>query len=428
MPPQSDDSDDLLERLGHDLPEDELLSLCGLLADRLLREGWTAEASRWRTLSLVPSSIDERREALEMASRRLATQAPGASPDTLTPAHLPPAWRDLLQQLRERPGEAVPPSLLRAALAGEAPVEAVQLGMADLCLALDHDGAAEQLLRKLLTRAGLEPPARNRLGVTAFRRGDHGQAERWFRSSLRQNVAQAVVWFELSRVLRLQRQHDEALEAAEAGLRYEPAHPWGLKLRTRILLEVGGWQTLAVLADYGALPDDGALLTACSRSPLERRLAWRRPLPPPPGLAQRLSLRQRLATVGRLDVIFGRSLTPLVWARAHDLLPIGLSVQPWASRDPVAVRERLEEEGYVPERERGLWSADRATVQEETADRSRLVLLERPRDRLLPRHLLEGWLHDSWVVQPVGLTVPGHPEQRVLQSYGWELLAPRIDG
>jgi len=427
MTSEPGDDQALLEQLADDLPEEELLGLCGRLADRLLREGWTAEAARWRTFSLVPSSVDERRGALDQARRRLEGPPPAPGLEALTPADLPPGWRDLLEHLRAQPTTPVPVELLRTALAGEAPAEAVQLGMADLCLALDHDGVAELLLRRLAARTGLEPPACNRLGVTAFRRGDAWQAERWFRTSLRQEVAQAVVWFELARVLRLQRQHDEALEAAEAGLGYAPGHPWGLKLRVRILLEVGGWRTLQVLEELGATPDDDELRQACSRSPLARLQAWRRPAPPAPGLAVRLPLRQRLQAVGRLEVIHGRRLAPLLWARSHDLLPAGLPVQPWASRDPVAVKERLEEAGLVPETERGLWSAETTPPVEPPAGRQRLVLLERGRDRLLTLVLGSGWLPGAWLLQPVGLTLPAPGVEVVLRQQGWELLAPAAD-
>lgn len=425
----SEPADDtaLLEQLAGELPEEELLILCGRLADRLLREGWTAEAARWRTLSLVPTSAADREPDLARARRRLEGPQTAGTVDLLTAADLPPAWRDLLEHLRSQPAAPVPPALVQAALAGEAPPEAVQLGMADLCLALDHDGVAEALLRHLAVRSGLEPPACNRLGVTAFRRGDAWQAERWFRTSLRQDVAQAVVWFELARVLRLQRQHDEALEAAEAGLGFAPGHPWGLRLRARILLEVGGWRTLEVLDELGALPDDDELRQSWGRTPLARRQAWRRSAPPPPGLAVRLPLRQRLQAVGRLEVIHGRSLAPLLWARAHDLLPAGLPVQPWASRDPVGVRERLEEAGLVPESERGLWSAEATPPVEPSPGRQRLVLLERGPDRVLPLTLGSAWLPGAWRLQPVGLTLPGPGSEVVLRQQGWELLAPSAD-
>jgi tetratricopeptide (TPR) repeat protein len=427
MAPEADEGLILLERLAQELPEEELLGLCSQLADRLLRNGWTAEAARWRTFSLVPSSLAERQEALDQARGCLRSRQSAAVLGALTSADLPSAWRDLLEQLRQHGRDPLPAALLREALVGDVPDEAVQLGMADLCLALDHDVAAELLLRRLVAQAGLAPTACNRLGVTAFRRGDPWQAERWFRTSLRQNVAQAVVWFELARVLRLQRQHDEALEAAEAGLVYAPAHPWGLKLRTRILLEVGGWRTLAVLADYDALPDDEELRQACLCTPLSRRRAWRRPLPPPPGLAQRLTLRQRLIAVGRIDVIQGRTLVPLRWARSHGLLPEGLPVQPWASRDPVAVREDLEAEGFQPLPERGLWSVADTPPDAMPTGEQRLVLLERPRDSVLPLSLQSFGLPESWIVQPVGLTAPGPERDPVLVSHGWELLPPLPD-
>jgi pimeloyl-ACP methyl ester carboxylesterase len=48
MTSEPGDDQALLEQLADDLPEEELLGLCGRLADRLLREGWTAEAARWR--------------------------------------------------------------------------------------------------------------------------------------------------------------------------------------------------------------------------------------------------------------------------------------------------------------------------------------------------------------------------------------------
>lgn len=428
MAPDADDGLVLLDRLTQDLPEEELLGLCGQLADQLVRNGWTAEAARWRTFSLVPSTPAERQDAIDLTRGRLQGRKSAAVLGALTSADLPVAWRDLLEQLRQHGRDPLPASLLRAAVASETPDVAVQLGMADLCLALDHDVVAEVLLRRLVAQDGLACNACNRLGVTAFRRGDLWQAERWFRTSLRQNVAQGVVWFELARVLRLQRQHDEALEAAEAGLGYAPGHPWGLKLRTRILLEVGGWRTLAVLADYDVLPDDEDLRLAWERTPLTRRQAWCRPLPPAPGLAQRLALRLQLKAVGRIDVIHGRTLAPLRWARSHDLLPPGLPVQPWASRDPVAVREALEVEGFEPQLERGLWSIVESPPEAMATDRQRLVLLERPRDRLLPLTLPSLGLSESWIVQPVGLTVPGPARVPLHASHGWELLAPVPDG
>jgi len=424
MKPEPDDDQALLQQLAGDLPEEELLGLCARLAERLLRDGWTAEAARWRTLSLVPTSVADRAEALALARRRLEGPQPAGALEALTSADLPPAWRDLLEHLRAHRDGPVPGELVRAAVVGEAPAEAVQLGMADLCLALDHQGLAEVLLRRLATCSGLQPPACNRLGVTAFRRGDAWQAERWFRTSLRHTVAQAVVWFELARVLRLQRQHDEALEAAEAGLGYDPHHPWGLKLRMRILLEVGGWDTLQALETHDALPDDDELRRAWQATPLPRLQAWGRPRPPAPGLAQRLALRQRLQALDRVEVLFGRGLGPLLWARAHDLLPAGLPVQPWASRDPVGVRQRLEAAGFLPEPERGLWSAE--TTPPQVTVRS-LVLLERPRDRLLPVALASHWLQGGWLAQPQGLTWREAPVDAVLRQQGWELLAPVND-
>lgn len=424
MTPDPSDDQALLDRLADDLPEDELLGLCARLADRLLREGFTAEASRWRTLSLVPTSVADRQEPLDQARRRLAGPAPTAVLEALTVHDLSPAWRDLLQHLRLQRQAPLPPDLLPAVLAAEPPPEPVQLGMADLCLGLDHDAIAERLLRRLVGDSGLAPAACNRLGVTAFRRGDPWYAERWFRTSLQQDQAQAVVWFELARVLRLQRQHDEALEAAEAGLGFAPGHPWGLKLRARILLEVGGWDTLQALETHDALPDDDELRPAWQATPLPRLQAWGRPRPPAPGLAQRLALRQRLQALDRVEVLFGRGLGPLLWARAHDLLPAGLPVQPWASRDPVGVRQRLEAAGFQPEPERGLWSAE-STPPQVTA-RS-LVLLERPRDRLLPVALASHWLQGGWLAQPQGLTWPQGPVDAVLRQQGWELLAPAPD-
>lgn len=424
MTPDPGDDLALLDRLADELPEDELLGLCARLADRLLREGFSAEASRWRTLSLMPTSAADRLEPLAVARRRLTGPAPAAVLETLTPADLSPPWQALLEHLRQHRGAPLPTALLPSLVAAEPPAEPVQLGMADLCLALDHDGVAELLLRRLVARNGLDPAACNRLGVMAFRRGDAWQAERWFRTSLREIPSQGVVWFELARVLRLQRQHDEALEAAEAGLGYLPDHPWGLKLRARILLEVGGWRTLQLLQSYDALPEDDDLRQAWQASPLPRLAAWARPRPQAQGLAVRLSLRQRLQGLERLDVVFGRGLVPLLWARSHDLLPAGLPVQPWASRDPVAVRERLEEAGFVPEPERGLWSAETSPPPRPP---QRLVLLERPRDRLLPLPLASGWLQGAWLIQPVGLTRPGPAVERVLAQQGWELLAPAAD-
>jgi hypothetical protein len=55
------------------------------------------------------------------------------------------------------------------------------------------------------------------------------------------------------------------------------------------------------------------------------------------------------------------------------------------------------------------------------------VLLERPRDRLLPLPLASGWLQGAWLIQPVGLTRPGPAVERVLAQQGWELLAPAAD-
>ncbi|MFW6731917.1 MAG: hypothetical protein ACODUE_09330 [Synechococcus sp.] len=410
----------LIERLAGELPELELLPLCSALADLLLREGWTAEAARWRTFSLIPSTVSEREEALEQARVRLGNRPDSIVPESLTAADLTPGWRDLLEYLRQNRHAPIPQQLLRDALLDVPPPEPVQLGMADLCLALDHDMASQLILHRLVANTGLAPSACNRLGLLAFRQGNNWLAERWFRTSLHQDVNQAVVWFELSRVLRLQRQHDEALEAAEAGLGFRPDHPWGLKLRVRILLEIGGWRTLQALEELGALPDDDDLRTLCHRSPLQRKSIKAFQSATSLGLGLRIKLRQVLQDLERIEVIYGRRLSALLWAHHHDLLPAGLPVQPWASRDPLAVSEQLLKMGLSPESERGLWSAESSQVPAAC----RLIVLERPSNLILPKHLWRLWLRDAFVFQPVGLTfpLPGHVSFHSQQ--GWELLIP----
>ena len=106
MTPEAADDTALLEQLAGELPEEELLILCGRLADRLLREGWTAEAARWRTLSLVPTGVADREPDLARARRRLEGPQSAGTVDLLTAADLPPAWRDLLEHLRIQPAAA----------------------------------------------------------------------------------------------------------------------------------------------------------------------------------------------------------------------------------------------------------------------------------------------------------------------------------
>ncbi len=399
----------LLERLAAGLLNGPFeLELCEQLAQRLLAQGQAGPAARWQGWSLVPPDRERLLKGLgEATLLLLSTQR------TISASTGPTAWQELTRHLDEGAGPAPLAAAVRAALAEPLPTRALVLSSCDRLLAAGSPQASLGLLARLLAQGEPDTALCNRLAWSHRAIDDAGRAELWCRRSLAIETAQPLMWFQLARLLVEGSTHDEALECAEAGLRFAPSHPWGLKLRARALATVGGWRTLERLSELQALPDDEAFMLGLARLRPSARtgLARRRPADPP--LDLRLRLRGLLRGLkGPALLVHGRSAEALVWLAAMELLPLGLQVQPVASRDPLRVAETLAAVGLAVTGERSrhaLWQLDRAD----------LVVLERPSGCRLPLHL-GPWLRSSaLVLAPAGLV--WLPERQIGRLGGWEL-------
>ena len=253
---------------------------------------------------------------------------------------------------------------------------------------------------------------------------EHWRAEWWYRTSLHQVPSQHMVWFPLAKVLLWQEAWDEALWAAEQGLRLSPGHPWGLKLRLQALRASGALDTLGRLAAVGGLPDgeeETPFLEAMAARKRRVESLASRPAPPDLPMVEKIRLRGLMARRPPLWIVLhGRSAGPLAVARAAGLLPEGLHLQPIASRDPLALRDSLKDFPVEIEAE------EPCPVLQELRNIA-LVVIHRPHRRSLPRALIK-LLHDGVpFLAPAGWMLPSAGHVRLLHHCGWELWWPASD-
>ncbi|MFN9871174.1 MAG: tetratricopeptide repeat protein [Cyanobacteriota bacterium] len=364
------------------------------VADHLMGLGYAALAARWRSWALLPPEASQREAAVEDLRKRLVSGAQES--------------RALLRSVND--AETDPELLLR---------------QAQSLLEGGQTQGARLVITRLARLTGLPPALCHQAGQLAREAGEPAEAERWFRTGLRQAPGQPLPWFALARVLLDLEASDEALAAAEQGLQLAPGHRWGRNLRMLALESRGAGRTLVRLAEVEGLPDlprTAGVVEGFARR-LKRLEQRRWPEVPPLPLGVRLELHRRLASRPSLWVVLhGRGAGPLARARSADLLPQGLRLQPLASRDPFGLRQSLE--GFPLE----LLAEKPARVLTRLPPLG-LAIVHRDTQRALP-HRLRGLLErDVPLLAPVGLFSAealriGVPKQTWLRHGGWELLWP----
>jgi tetratricopeptide (TPR) repeat protein len=356
---------------------------CEALADQLMGLGYAAQAARWRTWSLLPPEA--------------------------------PRLREAIAELRQRWGlEPV-----RSLSAGRLDADLV-LSQAQQLLEQGDLPNARRALQRVARQRGFPPGLCNRVGMLEEQLGEFPSAERWYRASLQQVPSQHLVWFPLAKVLLWQQAWDEALAAAEQGLRLSPNHPWGLKLRLQALQALGAVQTLSVLADLGGLPEGQEGQGFQEAAAVRRRRQMRRPAPPPDGLpmVDRLRLRRLLAERPPLWLsLFGRTAGPLALAREAGLLPDHLQLQPMASRDPLALRQSLADYPLQLLDETPAAALHRLTEVG-------LIVIHRGQRRSLPVGLARLLREGVPVVSPAGWLAPSGTHAPLIGHCGWQLWWP----
>jgi len=364
------------------------------VADHLMGLGYGALAARWRSWALLPPEASQREAAVHDLRQRLSSGAE-ASP--------------AISSLASRSG-ADPEVLFRQAQA---------------LLEGGRSEEARNLITHLARLTGLPPALCHQVVQLAREAGEPAEAERWFRTGLRQAPGQPLPWFALARVLLDLEAADEALAAAEQGLQLAPGHRWGRNLRMLALERSGAGRTLVRLAEAGGLPDlphsPGVVERFAGRLRRVEHCGGREPPPLPLGV--RLELHRRLASRPPLWVVLhARGAGPFALARSADLLPPGLRVQPLASRDPFGVRQSLD--GFPLD----LLAEKPARLLSRLPPLG-LAIVHRSPQRALPfqlRSLLEG---DVPLLAPVGLLTSaaaciGVAKRPWLRHGGWELLWP----
>lgn len=364
------------------------------VADHLMGLGYAALAARWRSWALLPPEASQRDAAVDDLRRHLVSGA--REPGALLSA--------------ENGAETDPELLLREAQG---------------LLEGGHAEAARVAITRLARLTGLPPALCHQAGQLAREAGEPAEAERWFRTGLRQAPGQPLPWFALARVLLDLEAADEALAAAEQGLQLAPGHRWGRNLRMLALERCGAGCTLVRLAEAGGLPDlprtTGVVEGWARRLRRLERCRW--PQVPPLPLGVRLELHRRLASRPPLWVMLhGHGAGPLALARSADLLPQGLRVQPLASRDPFGLRQSLE--GFPLE----LLAEKPARVLSRLPPLG-LAIVHRRAQRTLPHRLRDLLESDVPLLAPVGLFSAealriGVPKQIWLRHGGWELFWP----
>jgi predicted Zn-dependent protease len=170
------------------------------VADHLMGLGYAALAARWRSWALLPPEASQREAAVEDLRKRLVSGAQES--------------RALLRSVND--AETDPELLLR---------------QAQSLLEGGQTQGARLVITRLARLTGLPPALCHQAGQLAREAGEPAEAERWFRTGLRQAPGQPLPWFALARVLLDLEASDEALAAAEQGLQLAPGHRWGRHLR-----------------------------------------------------------------------------------------------------------------------------------------------------------------------------------------------------
>ena len=382
------DLSSLLEAVRRDPPSSEA---CDSLADRLMGLGYAAQAALWRRWALLPPELKHLEESIADLRQRLQLD-PAASASS---------------GLSGRSGHPLDPELA--------------LRQAQVLLEQEDLTGARRLLSRVASQMGLPPALCNRVGMLEEQAGEYWRAEWWYRTSLQQVPSQHMVWFPLAKVLLWQEAWDEALSAAEQGLRLSPGHPWGLKLRLQALRAVGAVFTLSKLAALGGLPsgENGAHFAA-AEADRQRRLRnlASRPTPPDLPMVEKIRLRTLLGQrPPRWAILHGRSAGPLAMARDAELLPNELEIHPIASRDPLALRACLSEYRLDLRAEEPLSSLP-------SLPRLGLVVIHRSMRRSLPRALSQLMRDGVPLLAPAGWVQPSSDHNRLLVHSGWELWWP----
>ncbi|MFM7547408.1 MAG: hypothetical protein ACKO8I_00745 [Cyanobacteriota bacterium] len=401
---------DLLIRLeSAALADEPELEACESLADRLTALGATAAAARWRSWALLPPAAPQLLAGIAEARQILEGGAELQKPPR------PPGWVAIETGL-EQGASAEELERLVAELEGESDGAVEQrLALSQRLLDALSPRAALAALQPLAAEACRD--ARLALGMVKVHKacGHIHQAELWSRLSLGAQPAQPLLWFVLARLLLDQGVLEEALDCAEAGLSQVPNHPWGLKLRSHVLVANRGWHSFDRLAELDGLPvepDFRSWLDA-ERARYRRGPCLGLRLPPLPGLDGRLHLRSLLREAGEVVVVHGRSAAPLSWLLEAGVWTEPPVVVPHASRDPLRLAEELTEAGFPVQREQPL---------KQLQDRQRIALLvvARAPGRRLPRLLNEPLRRSHRVLAPRALlNLPG---RNLAHAGGWELL------
>lgn len=402
--------DDLLNRLETSALADEPeVEACESLADRLTALGATAAAARWRSWALLPPTAQQVLAGIAEARQILVGGLEPQGPPR------PPGWVALDIGLEHGASAETLERLVRDL--EEDPEDAVEqrLALARRLLQARSPKAALAALQPLVAEACGDARLSLRMVEVHKACGHLHQAELWSRLSLGAQPAQPLLWFLLARLLLDQGVMEEALDCAEAGLSHAPNHPWGLKLRSHVLVANRGWHSFDRLEELGGLPVEPDF-----RSWLEEeRSRYRRGpglglrVPSLPGLDGRLHLRGLLRDSGEVVVVHGRSGAPLSWLLEAGVWTEPPVVVPYASRDPLRLTEELTASGFSVLREQPL---------RQLQDRQRIALLVvgRAAGRGLPRLLAEPLRRSHRVLAPRALVrLPG----RILaRAGGWELL------
>lgn len=362
------------------------------LADALMAYGYAGQGARWRCWALQPPPAGQLRRSIEELRRLLSGTEDAAG----SPAE--PHFRPIVNS-----GD---PERI--------------LGAVQKLLETGDLDKARVFLRTLAHKEHLPPALCNRVGMLEERAGEFRQAEWWYRISLRKIPAQHMVWFPLAKVLLEQQAWDEALAAAEQGLRLSSDHPWGLKLRTKALEATGAVETLTHLASHGGVADE--VLSASPQEQASRRRrrllgrSW--PVPPPMPMLERLRLRRLLSTRSPLwAILHGRGAGPLIALGQAELLPENIVVQPLASRDPSGLRDVLKDQVKEIRAEEPL------SLLPHLEDIGMLVI-QRPHRACLPKRLRNAFERSIPVLAPVGWLRTPSGYSIAHRHSGWELFWP----